>query len=129
MRGSIVLTLFAGLEVVFARAFARRAQSRFSYPACERAVADLQLVLFREQLAHPHPIAAGALEARLDQHERWRIARRILGFASRARAQNAAYRVTRELERPADLAQRAALGFQRVHRRADLLADHIRNSS
>ncbi len=79
----------------------------------------MQIVLFGQQLLHAHDVAAAAREGILELGQRLRLAGRWQrrGFAL---AQDAAHRITRELQQTADRVQAPTLLLENARTVADL---------
>ena len=98
MRGGVVLHLLAGGKGVLTGALRWRPQTGLSDPAGKRAVGDGAPLLLGEQLLCAHHVAARTLEGGLEQGQRLRIARRRRAGVALGGTQDAAYRITRQLE-------------------------------
>src|SRR5262245_52353953 len=82
-----------------------REQLGFPDPPCQGAVGHFQSSLAGQQLLHPHPVAARTPEGILELRQHSGIAGRRRCELAIFLAQNAADRVTRQLQKSADLAQ------------------------
>jgi len=104
MRRGVVLCFSAWSVPIFPRTPWRATQPRCSDPARQRAVGDFKLILIGEQLLHAHDVAARSSEGILQSGQGLCVAGRRRGSGAALPAQNAADRVTRQLQQPADLA-------------------------
>jgi hypothetical protein len=105
MRRGIVLHLLAGRKDILAGAFGRGAQAGFPDPAGERAVAGIEAQFRLQHLLEADPVAAHALESGREAREEPAPGTRALApLGKNRRSQNAANRITRQLQEPTDLA-------------------------
>jgi hypothetical protein len=108
-----VLHLLPGRLVILPGTLRGIAQLCIPDPPRQGAVGHVQSGLAGQKFLHPHPVAARAFEGILEPGQRCSIARRRgCSWLAILLPQNAAHRITRHLEQPADLAQALALRFQ-----------------
>src|SRR5262252_5602207 len=125
MRRGVFLHLLARGLVVLAGTARRIAQLCVPDPPRQRAVGHLQSSLAGQQFLHAHPVPARTPEGLLELGQDSGIAGQRRRALASLLAQNAAHRITRQLQKPADLAQALALRPEKLYAVADLDRDHV----